>query len=175
MAQKQPKPAEQITLIIESKGYNPQALQAVYNYLLYGIQSSDWEKERYLADLAKMQWESEKVQRDIDTRFVIRELNRLNALPEPIFLFDLPDKILRPLAESRFDTIGKVLFGFLVPLDRLLNADIDRDDWRFASHYTREVLLHTIDPIGYNLIGARLIHHGYLQREYFLNECQPKK
>jgi len=114
-----------------------------------------------------------KEERDAN-RFVIQEIRRMNALPEPLFVLDLPDDVIRKLLTSRFDTVGKLLFGVMVDLKRMSAAMFGQDDFDLstAQWVYREQLLEVVGLEGYNLIGSRLMQFGYLQRNHFLSELK---
>ena len=98
----------------------------------------------------------------------------MNALPEPIFVLDLPDDVIRKLVSSQFDTVGKLLFGVMVDLERLTTAISGEEavDVTTAQWVYREQLLKAVGLEGYNLIGSRLMQFGYLQRNHFLSELK---
>ncbi len=136
------------------------------------VQKAEWEAR-------KREWEAEDKAKEADRRFILRELNRMDALPEPVFVLDLPDDTIQKIA-SRFDTVGKVLFGVQVTADRLVHSRLEAgENWDRAVTYVRNHLLKAVGQEGYNLIGSRLIQYGYLHRDDFLSElsrenrCRP--
>lgn len=131
-------------------------------------------RKQRMVELEQTEREFEARQKTIQAanRFVSGEIRRMNALPEPIFILDLPDDVIRNLVSTKFDTVGKLLFGIMVDCDRLVTAitdeneiDIETTQWVY-----REQLLKVVGQEGYNLIGSRLIQFGYLQRDYFLSQ-----
>jgi hypothetical protein len=120
------------------------------------------------------QWEADKKAREDEQRFITKELNRMASLPEPIFILDLPDEIIQKLVAARFDTVGKVLFGVQVATHRVNVLPVE-EDWEIALHYSRNLLIKAVGQEGYNLIGARLIQYGYLQRDYFLSALKNER
>lgn len=131
-------------------------------------------RKQRIAELEQMERKFEASQRAIQAanRFVSGEIRRMNALPEPIFILDLPDDVIRNLVSTKFDTVGKLLFGIMVDCDRLVTSIMGENeiDTETAQWVYREQLLKVVGQEGYNLIGSRLIQFGYLQRDYFLSE-----
>jgi hypothetical protein len=133
------------------------------------------QKQR-MVELEQMERDFEARQKAIQAanRFVSGEIRRMNALPEPIFVLDLPDDVIRSLVSTKFDTVGKLLFGIMVDCDRLVSAISDENqiDVQAAQWVYREQLLKAVGTEGYNLIGSRLMQFGYLQRNHFLSELK---
>src|SRR5260221_6970614 len=118
-------------------------------------------RKQRLAEFEQMEREFEARQRLIQAanRFVSSEIRRMNALPEPIFVLDLPDDVIRKLVSTKFDTVGKLLFGVMVDCDRLVTSigGENEIDTQAAQWVYREQLLKIVGQEGYNLIGSRLI------------------
>lgn len=100
--------------------------------------------------------------------FVRKEFNRMKALPDPIFILDLPDDLIARLVEANFDTVGKVLFGMHVTQDQLLKLEPE-SDFETVMLNSQERLLRIAGQLGYNLLGSRLLALGYLQRADFVS------
>ncbi len=162
------------------------ATDVLYDWLLSHYAESLPEGKQKDAALALAEWwkttspegQFEREQRARETEqmiredkearsFVRKEFNRMKALPDPIFILDLPDYLISKLVEANFDTVGKVLFGMHVTQDQLLKLEPE-SDFEMVMLNSHERLLRIAGQLGYNLLGSRLLALGYLHRSDFV-------